>query len=269
MPFDEAIASGAYDDHAGDAGGHELFDPSGGSFGAGGSAYGGSGHGDQGGFGYNGRGGNGGAGIGGGHAGGGHAGGYGGQQGGGRGAGGWSGQRSGGSDWKSGGRFGKPVEGWKAVDPTPHSRRAPPASPADHALRMLLLHSDWWDQLGADDHQLLHELPQAHGQLCAWLERQLAESGPTPWSALIAGLVGHELERLARHLVPSDAMEDTLAFVELRRVIDLMWIERLKAEETRLIATAASDPKALVRYRQVHERRRGLEQAAVPGSPPS
>ena len=36
-------------------------------------------------------------------------------------------------------------------------RRAPAAS-ADLALRLLLRHSDWWQHLSADDHELLHEL---------------------------------------------------------------------------------------------------------------
>ncbi|WP_308296386.1 DNA primase [Rhizobacter sp. J219] len=58
--------------------------------------------------------------------------------------------------------------------------RAAPARKEDTALRMLLLHSEWWQQLDADDHELLAELPAPHGPLCAWLERHLHDQGKPP-----------------------------------------------------------------------------------------
>jgi len=147
--------------------------------------------------------------------------------------------------------------------PTPHRPRArqrsAPASPADHAIRMLLLHSEWWDMLEPTDHELLHTLPAPHGEVCAWLERHLADHGPTPWSALAAALAGSEHAEVAVRLVTASALEDEMAFRDLRHVIDGMWIEHLTAEQKRLILAAANDSAALERWREVDaERRRRL-----------
>ncbi len=137
--------------------------------------------------------------------------------------------------------------------------RSAPASPADHAIRMLLLHGEWWDALEPADHELLHGLPAPHGEVCAWLERHLSDHGPTPWSALAAALAGSEHAEVATRLVTASALEDEMAFRDLRHVIDGMWIERLAAEQKRLIEEAASDPAALARWREVDaERRRRL-----------
>ena len=138
-------------------------------------------------------------------------------------------------------------------------QRSAPASPADHAVRMLLLNSAWWDALEPADHELLHALPAPHGEACAWLERHLSDHGPTPWSALAAALAGSDHGELATRLVTASALEDEMSFGDLRRVVDGMWIERLAEEQTRLIEAAPTDPAALSRWREVDmERRRRL-----------
>ena len=150
----------------------------------------------------------------------------------------------------------------RAAPGSGRARRAP-ASPADHALRMLLLHSEWWDALEPADHELLHALPAPHGALCAWLERHLVDHGVTPWSALAAALAGSEHAGLAEQLVTSHALADEMALRDLRHVIDGMWIEQLTAEQQRLIAAAGDDPSALERWRAVDaERRRRLRARA-------
>ncbi len=141
----------------------------------------------------------------------------------------------------------------------PARARNAPASPADHAVRLLLLQSAWWDRLSAEDHELLHELPPPHGALCVWIERHLVDHGPVAWSALAEGLRETDWAELAARLVPPDSLDDEIDFSQLRAVLDRLWVERLKAEETRLIASAQTDPVALARYREVHERRRRLE----------
>jgi DNA primase len=143
-------------------------------------------------------------------------------------------------------------------------QRMPPASNMDHVMRMLLLHSQWWDLITPQDHELLHGMPEPHGPLCAWLERQLADHGPVPWSALAGALHGDPLQATVERLVPPAALEDEIEFAELRSVLDRLWIEQFKNEETQLIAASRSDPAALVRYREVYEKRRRLEQTAAP-----
>ena len=55
----------------------------------------------------------------------------------------------------------------------PTMRRQPrsaPKSPESRAVQMLFGHPEYWDQLSADEHELLHGLPAPHGPLVAWLK---------------------------------------------------------------------------------------------------
>ncbi|MBX3622599.1 MAG: DNA primase [Rhizobacter sp.] len=153
-----------------------------------------------------------------------------------------------------------PPRAARASRPHRMGGRAAPASPADTAVRMLLLHSDWWQQLDADDHELLAGLPAVHGPLCAWLERQVHEHGPSPWAALEQALLGTEWADEVRRLVPEAVLGDEMHFADLRRLIDGMWIKVLAARQEALIQQAASDPQALVRWRELDERRKRLLQ---------
>ncbi|HET7794083.1 MAG TPA: DNA primase [Rhizobacter sp.] len=142
--------------------------------------------------------------------------------------------------------------------PSRMSSRAAPASPADTALRMLLLHSEWWQQLDADDHELLADLPPPHGPLCAWLERQLNDHGATPWAVLEQALLETEWADSAPRLVPQSALADELQFADLRRVVDGMWIRSLQLQQEARMQRATSDPQALTRWRELETRRKQL-----------
>ncbi len=134
------------------------------------------------------------------------------------------------------------------------SNRAAPASPADTALRMLLLHSEWWQQLDADDHELLAGLPPLHGPLCAWLERYLHEHGPTPWAVLEQALQETEWADGVLRLVPQSVLADEMEFADLRRVVDGMWIKSLQAEQKDLIPQMATEPGARARWGELNDR---------------
>ncbi len=164
--------------------------------------------------------------------------------------------------WKKGrfekGRFTK-------EDTTLHAprntRRAAPTSPADHVLRMLLLHSEWWDRLDADDHDLVYRLPAPHGEVVAWLERQLHEHGVTPWAVLSQALGDSDWHDLVDRLVPASALEDDMQFTDLRRVLDGLWVAQLAEAQKDLLTTAGSDPAALARWRELDVQRRQRLQA--------
>lgn len=128
--------------------------------------------------------------------------------------------------------------------------RVEPDGPADQAVRMLLLHSGWWDQLNADDHQLLHELPGQHGALVAWLERRLVDHGPEAWPAMQAALADHELNDGATRIMKAMAADDTHVIAELHRVLHRLWIERLELEAATL-ASSAGERDSLERLKQV------------------
>ena len=147
--------------------------------------------------------------------------------------------------------------------PRAAARRAP-SSPADQVLRMLMLHSAWWDELSADDHTLLHELPGIHGTVFAWLERQLADHGAMSWAEIEMALAQADLPQESSDLVPRSALEDDMNFADLRRVLDGLWIDRLSELQRELIVRAATDPLALQQWREVTQRRDSLLKAVVP-----
>ncbi|NCT99876.1 MAG: DNA primase [Comamonadaceae bacterium] len=131
----------------------------------------------------------------------------------------------------------------------------------DRALGLLLSHTPSWDQLSADDHHLLAELPAPHGPLFAWLEAQLHEHGHQPWAALREALRGHEHEALAcqqveRCALTPGAEEDA---EELGGVMLRLRIEHLKALEVEAIARAGNDPAELRRYADIQAQRKALE----------
>jgi DNA primase len=144
--------------------------------------------------------------------------------------------------------------------------RTLPASRADHAVRLLLSNMAAWDELSGEDHQMLCEQPAPHGALFVWLDGQAHEHGPQPWGALREGLRGHEAEDLVVRLMSSDtngasdsADNPLETSKELRGLLNLMLIERIKLLENQALEQAKSDPSHLQRYRQLYERRRQLQ----------
>ncbi|MFZ4479116.1 MAG: DNA primase [Rhodoferax sp.] len=158
-----------------------------------------------------------------------------------------------------------------AATPSHLAGRPLPASRADHAARLLLGNMAALENLSAEDHTMLCELPAPYGPLFVWLERQLHEHGSQPWAALREGLRGHEREDLAVRLMSGYEMgaddETHSSSIELRDLLNRLLIERLKAQETSAIHEAKADPSALQRYREFQARRRQLEAelSAVPG----
>ena len=140
--------------------------------------------------------------------------------------------------------------GWSARPAAAAARRPAPATPADHALRMLLLHSDWWDRLSADDHELLHELPPPHGELFAWLERYLAEHGASPWAALAQALADAGLRDAVEPRLPVSVFDDEMSYDALSRVLDDLHIEHLGRESER-VAASGTDPATFDRLRHL------------------
>ena len=147
--------------------------------------------------------------------------------------------------------------------------RTPPASRSDHAARLLLGNMSLWDSLAGEDQAMLCSLPSPHGPLFIWMESQFHEHGPLGWSALQAEMQGQGFaEDAARWMQqhglagpdnpsPADAQE---ARQELRLLLNLMLIDRLKQLETEALAQAQSgqDPQALQRYKSLYNRRREL-----------
>lgn len=145
----------------------------------------------------------------------------------------------------------------------PAGRRAPAAT-ADLALRMLLRHSDWWEQIGPEDHQLLHDIGGAHGETIAWLERQCLENGPQTWAALAEAMRDEPWQEQAQRWVDGGLADEEQTPADLRRVLHRLWRQRLEAEVEALITAAGTDRQALVRIGELRERiRQHLSAEAV------
>jgi DNA primase len=159
-----------------------------------------------------------------------------------------------------------PSSRWRRPQPVRRpSGRAMPASRADHAARILLGHMAAWDLFSAEDHALLCQLPQPHGELFVWLEHELHERGAQPWGAIREGLRDHGAEELALRVMADPQLatidDERDAVQELRNLLQRMLIEHLKAQETQEIQAAQNDPNALQRYRELVARRLSLESA--------
>lgn len=150
-------------------------------------------------------------------------------------------------------RRGLPKAGFAA------SRRAP-RRPEDRIVHLLLTQSSWWDRLTAEDHDLLHGLPPPHGELLAWLERDILEHGIRPWAALRAAMADDEHLRGSLAQLASDRDDIDLEFHDLRRMLDTCLLEALSARQRELAIAAAGDPAARVAYQRSFERMLQLKQ---------
>jgi DNA primase len=172
---------------------------------------------------------------------------------------------------KAGGKTGRWSDRWKkdTAPAYPAGPRTLPASRADHAARLLLANMALWENLAGEDQAMLCALPAPHGPLFVWMESQFHEHGPLGWSALQAEMQGQPfaeeaarwMQQQALHASAEAAAPDVLeSRDELRRLLNLMLIDRLKELETEALAQAQSgeDPDALQRYKSLYERRREL-----------
>ncbi len=155
-------------------------------------------------------------------------------------------------DGRTAPRHARPVSAFAA------SRRAP-RRPEDRIVHLLLTQPAWWDQLTAEDHDLLHALPAPHGELVAWLERDIVEHGPRPWAAVRTALAAEEAAAASLAALRLDDSEEfETAASDLRLLLDGRLLEAVKARQRELASAVASDPQALQEFRQTQERVRHL-----------
>lgn len=148
----------------------------------------------------------------------------------------------------------------------PGTLRVAPAGPADVALRLLLQHSDWWDRLSSDDQQLLHELDPPYGDAVRWIEAQLMEHGPQPWSRIHEALASEPWAEQARAWVRAGLGDEQHQFEELQRCLSLLWLTLLRQEAEAIVA-GAPGPQELARYREILARITALKAARMPAAP--
>jgi DNA primase len=179
-------------------------------------------------------------------------------------------------NWTPGSKFGNGK--YKREQPPVYTGpRTVPASRADHAARLLLGNMALWETLAGEDHAMLCALPAPHGPLFAWLESQFHEQGALGWSTLREHMQGQPFADDATRWMAQDKLnavagsEDATppdpqeARQELRRLLTLLMVDRLKQLETEALTQASTgqDPEAQQRWRSLHERRKALMAAAA------
>ncbi len=157
--------------------------------------------------------------------------------------------------WVPGARGARP-----SFPPARRGVRRAPAGLAELALRLLFLHSDWWEALSAQDHQLLHELGGTHSQAVAWLERRITEQGAETWATLAQAVEEETWADEARAWVAAADTQEQQSYADLQTVLHRLWIARLEALASQLAAEsgsaqdAAAQLEQLTRLREVRER---------------
>lgn len=134
-----------------------------------------------------------------------------------------------------------------------------PISRADHAIRLLLSHMAFFDEISHEHLAAVHALGPPHSPLLAWLEEQFHENGPQPWAILRERLQGHEGQALAEQLMSSTHAEGEGDLGgwrhELHDLLDRLLVDQLGQQLTHALATAMSDPTQLENYRKLDKRR--------------
>jgi DNA primase len=142
---------------------------------------------------------------------------------------------------------------------------------------LLLGNMALWETLASEDHAMLCALPAPHGPLFAWLESVFHEQGALGWSALQIEMQSQAFAEDAVRWMAQDSLgvtpgsEDATppdpqeARQELRRLLTLLQVDRLKQLETEALAQASTglDPEAQQRWRSLHERRKELMASAA------
>jgi DNA primase len=161
--------------------------------------------------------------------------------------------------WGHSGSTARPAQLAPRRPTRPGTRRAP-AGLADQALRLLLQHNEWWEQLSGEDQAMLHELGGVHGEALAWLERQITEHGPQTWSALEQAMAEEAWATGVRGWQTAVSADEVHSLDDLQRVLQRMWIEAL-GDDAHALATGELDAESLARLRELRERIAALKAA--------
>jgi DNA primase len=99
---------------------------------------------------------------------------------------------------------------------------------------------------------MLHELGGTHGEVVRWLEQQVEEHGPQPWSALSEAMQPEPWAAQAEHWVHIGKDDEATNYDGLRSVVARLWHELLKQEADAIVAGSPS-AEDLQRYKALME----------------
>lgn len=135
---------------------------------------------------------------------------------------------------KTGGKFNRKTYGnARSMAPLPPARA--PLTPVEHAIRMLLIHSQWWEQVPQSDQEALCAQPGWQGALFQWLERVVMERGPLAWAALAEAARAEPWYDMMMDLMGGLLMDVESQIEELRVCLDKTRNARQREETARIL----------------------------------
>jgi DNA primase len=156
-----------------------------------------------------------------------------------------------------------PTPGNARAAPPTRRGRSQPLSRADHALRIVLMCAHLWERLSPEDHAALCQLPGGHGACFSWLESQINEHGAMTWNALRERMLEEAPDLFANtQMVMAEALpaagDGSEEFKELRKLLNDLEIDRIKALQKSISAGQTLDPAALQSYKTLDQRLKEL-----------
>lgn len=110
-----------------------------------------------------------------------------------------------------------------------------PLTPVERCIRILLIHSDWWEKLPSADQELLCDQPGWQGELFKWLERLIVDRGTVNWAALAQMARSEHWYDMMMSLMDSIALEEDIQFTELAGYLEKIRSAKMREESARIL----------------------------------
>jgi DNA primase len=124
----------------------------------------------------------------------------------------------------------------------------------DRAIQLLFVEMQAWDRISAMQHVLLCELPEPHGSAFRWLEQQLHEHGPMPWSALYQALQDEPMGAWVSKVVLAAPTEVVFDQTELDSILHELEKLAVSKELNEIAPQVGQDPGLFERFKQLNQR---------------
>jgi DNA primase len=125
---------------------------------------------------------------------------------------------------------------------------------------MLFGQSHWWESLASGEQDFLHRLAPPHGELIAWLERDIASHGARSWAVIRSALSSDaSLDAPARELANADATPDP-SEADFRSALDGLLERDLAGRMQALLKRVDVEVGVLEQYRALDKLWREVKQ---------
>lgn len=110
-----------------------------------------------------------------------------------------------------------------------------PLTPIEQCVRMLLIHSEWWEHLPATDQELLCAQAGWQGEFFKWLERIVVDRGAQSWAVLSEAARGQSWYELMQILMSGAVADLDVQQQELFSRLSIIRTARQREENERIL----------------------------------